>query len=43
MIWDFPLLSFNKKFYGLDNIIEIDLFKFDSSQVTDMLDMFHRC
>ena len=43
MIWGYPLSHCISMFYCLDNIIEIDLSKFDSSQVTDISDMFHGC
>ena len=39
--WDQPLTSCNNMFYNFDNIISIDLSKFDASKVRDMSSMFY--
>ena len=44
VIFNYRLLSCKSMFYGLyNNIIKIDLSKFDSSKVTDMSSMFSSC
>ena len=43
MVWNSPLTSCSFMFYGLTNIIEIDLSKFDSSSITEMVSMFNDC
>ena len=43
MKWNNPLTNCNIMFHGLNNIIKIDLSKFDSSRVTDMRCMFSSC
>jgi len=39
--WDQPLISCHNMFYNFQNIIEIDLSKFDASKVSDMSSMFY--
>ena len=39
--WDMPLTSCHNMFYNYENIISIDLSKFDSSKVNDMSAMFY--
>ena len=41
--WDTPLTTCNNMFFNFDNIISIDLSKFDSSKVSDMSLMFYDC
>ena len=41
--WDSPLDSCNSMFLGLSNITEVDLSKFDASQVINMTKMFFNC
>ena len=43
LIWDYNLTYCNSMFYGLSNIISIDLSNFDSSHVTTMENMFYGC
>ena len=43
MLWNSLILDCSSMFKGLDNIIEVDLSKFDSSQVTLMTEMFADC
>ena len=43
MVWYSPLLDCSKMFYDLSNILEINLSNFDSSQVTNMSEMFNLC
>ena len=43
MIWDYQLTNCNNMFMELNNIISIDLSKFDSSKVTSMGCMFFGC
>ena len=38
-----PLTECNLMFYNLNNITKIDLSKFDTSQVTEMIGMFYEC
>ena len=38
-----PLTDCNVMFYNLNNIIKIDLSKFDTSEVTTMIGMFNEC
>ena len=41
--WNYTLTNCSLMFYKLDNILEIDLSNFDSSQVTSTLRMFQDC
>ena len=41
--WNDNLKTCNKMFSGLDNIKEIDLSNFDTSLITNMVDMFNNC
>ena len=43
IIFDEDITSCEKMFYGLDNLIEIDLSNFDNSKVTTMKSMFREC
>ena len=43
MKWDNDLINCNAMFYELNNIIRIDLSKFDSSKVINMVGMFASC
>ena len=43
LIWNEPLGSINSLFQRCNNITEIDLSHFDTSQVTDMRSMFDSC
>ena len=43
MKFNYLLTKCNLMFYNLDNIKEIDLSKFDSSEVTEMVGMFYGC
>ena len=43
MFWNSKLNTCNHMFYDLENIIKIDLSKFDSSFITDMSYMFCNC
>ena len=43
IVWDSPVNSCNSMFLLLVNITEVDLSKFDASQVTDMNQMFQNC
>ena len=43
MKWDNKLTSCTSMFKGLENIIEVDLTKFDSSDVKMMDHMFNGC
>ena len=43
MKFNTPVISTEKMFYGLTNIIKIDLSEFDLSQVKDMKFMFYDC
>ena len=43
IIWNKPISTCSKMFYNLINIIEVSLYNFDSSQVTDMSSMFYGC
>ena len=41
--WDSPLTTCKNMFFNMDNIISIDLSKFDSSKVNEMSSMFYGC
>ena len=41
--WNTPPKDFNKLFFFLENILEVDLSKMDTSQVTTMASMFKGC
>ena len=43
IVWNSPIESCNFMFYDFSNIIEVDLSKFDASQVTEMSNMFKGC
>ena len=43
LIWNDSLETFERLFYYQNNIIEIDLSKFDSSNIKSMQDMFYYC
>ena len=43
IVWDSPIDNCNSMFLGLSNITEVDLSKFDASQVTNMTKMFFNC
>ena len=43
LIFNNLLTQCNTMFYDLNNIIKIDLSKFDSSEVTEMIGMFYSC
>ena len=43
ILWNITILSTKNMFEGCTKIIEIDLSKFDTSQVNDMEYMFHNC
>ena len=43
MIWYSSLSNLNVMFYGLTNLLEVDLSKFESSSVTSILKMFQKC
>ena len=41
--WDYEITNCNFMFYGLTDILEIDLSNFDSSKVTNMIRLFQGC
>ena len=41
--WNYKFNNTNKMFYGLDNIISIDLNDFDSGSIFNMTGMFYEC
>ena len=43
IVWNSPIKSCNYMFYDFKNIIEVDLSKFDASQVLNMSNMFKGC
>ena len=43
MIWENQLTNCNLMFYGLENILEVDFSKFDSSKITSFYCMFDGC
>ena len=43
LIWYSPLTNCNIMFFGLTNILKVDLSKFDSSTVRNLLKMFQGC
>ena len=43
MVWEEQIENCHEMFNGLDNILEVDLSKFDSSKVVTMMDMFSDC
>ena len=43
LVWNYEFNNTNNMFYGLNDLISIDLNDFNSDSICNMMDMFHDC